>query len=160
MHNNNKHGLEKNTEDDSFKKCSIEGCDFKHLKESFVKAHMTRFHASKEINQCNICPFQCFSSSGIYKHLKTVHTVSNTERIEAETGGSSNKDSVDLVNSEADVVNPVNVSSLDLFDLVNTDSVESSNSLDLLLGRDNSFEDRLSVGREVGYEKTISFHDM
>ena len=69
-------------------------------------------------------------------------------------------------------MNPVNVSSLDLFDLVNTDSVESSNSLDLLLGRDNLFEDslsvgrgvvfedRLSVGREVGYEKTISFHDM
>ena len=164
VHNHDKHGVGKNTEDNSFRMCSIEGCDFKHLKESFLKAHMTRFHASKELNQCKICPFNCFSPSGMYKHLRTVHTVSTTDRIEAETGDSSDKDFVDLVNTEADLVNPVNVSSIDLFDLVNTSSVESSNAfdnIDMLLGRDYSFENsRLSVEGESVIEKTISFADM
>ena len=157
VHNQNKHGLEVNTED--IKRCSMEGCDFKHSKESFLKAHVTRFHASKEIHQCNICPFQCFSPSGMYKHLRSVHTVSTTDSIEAETGESSKKDSVDLVYAEADLVNQVNVSSIDLIDFVNNGSVESSDAFDLLLGRVNSFA-KLPVVRESVIEKTIPFAEM
>ena len=64
---------------DADKSCPVNGCDFYHSKLSFLKAHMTRFHSVKVKINCSICPFKCYSKSGMVKHQKATHVVSSRE---------------------------------------------------------------------------------
>ena len=89
VHMFHKHGQTENNSnsDNNIIKCSVAGCSFQHVKHSFLKAHMTRVHVTKDKIECNICPFKCFSSSGMNKHLRAVHTVTCGELhvVEEET---------------------------------------------------------------------------
>ena len=86
VHMANKHGQVQavSLKESDYIKCSVENCNFRHLKPSFVKAHMTRVHGAREKSKCSICPFQCFSSSGMTKHLQSVYRVTTEDEIEDE----------------------------------------------------------------------------
>ena len=96
VHNEKKHGQVLATLGDA-KKCLVEGCDFEHVKESFMKAHMTRVHDTKEKVTCNLCTFQCYSSSGMKKHMRSIHEVSSSDTaIDPEAEESSNTEMVNV----------------------------------------------------------------
>ena len=80
VHMSDKHGVGSSIPGD-MKLCALEGCTFKHEKMSFVKAHMTIVHGGKEKMKCSICPFQCYSLSGMNKHLRAVHTANIEETV-------------------------------------------------------------------------------
>ena len=42
---------------------------------------MTRFHGGKVYLNCSICPFKCYSKSGMVKHQKAIHVVSSSELV-------------------------------------------------------------------------------
>ena len=82
LHNSAKHGNIaplSHLRGDADQSCPVNGCDFYHSKLSFLKAHMTRFHSVKVKINCSICPFKCYSKSGMVKHQKATHMVSSSE---------------------------------------------------------------------------------
>ena len=60
-------------------KCPVVGCGFVHAKEAFVKAHITRYHCTRDKIHCSICQFQCNHRSGMAKHMLNVHCVSSDD---------------------------------------------------------------------------------
>ena len=77
-HNAIKHGLGQSSVK-TLVKCPYSDCDFQHEKKRIVKAHVTNRHGNENYKQCTICVYKCLSDSGLRRHMREVHTVSNNE---------------------------------------------------------------------------------
>ena len=148
FHNISKHGLAPTPVIGDYN-CPIEGCDFKHVKEAFVKAHVTLLHKTKNKLNCSICPFQCYSRSGMAKHMTSVHIVSSSDiMVLDEMPGSSDTHTVDtLVSLDLDEI-------ADMFDLegnLRDHNIDGLGEIESLLGM---------TGESQSYEKIVEFNDM
>ena len=146
LHNISKHELSPTPVIGGYN-CPIEGCDFTHVKEAFVKAHVTILHNTKIKLSCSICPYKCHSRSRLAKHMSSVHIVTSDDlMVMDETPEISDTLTVDTV---------VSLDLDEIGDMFNLDG----NLRDQNIGPLGEIESFLATTGE-SYEKIVEFNNM
>ena len=70
-----KHKRVAHKEDIGDQHCSYENCDFVTSKSKYLKKHVTSKHVQGPGYKCGKCEYECFSSSGLRRHMISDHGV-------------------------------------------------------------------------------------